>query len=460
MEKIQPELLEIAKKVIEIMLDNSKVIREYQEKTESYPAVQLFGASQVGKSTLISCLTLGEQWIPIGSGTPTTAVKTEILSVDSLNDAKAQIKWLTKDDLLQLVQQAPMDVFIQALMMRKRSYWLSRKNLTLDSPEDRELFLEALYLAKKERENNVGEAGEGETLKVVETILSHYESYLEEFLSEDINIKNIKGKDLSQLLKWTRRPHDWEIRPISDYKFDELRCFFTKELRLYVPTQDAIKHLRILDTPGFGVSLFHNSICREAQREAKAIILVLDSQLTLGKLDEIKQLKAGISDSGAWQGIRSNLVDNIFIIWNQKNGTKANAEKLLNTMLEDLKKEVNITVPRDRVAVVNLRLALRAMQSKKIAKGIGLSSSTFESLFQIFSNDHPNRFARYSSDRYPQVIKKLVDRDMENDAEKFSDDFFDFDYLEYYSDDQILDSSGWNDVIRLFYVILGKIFAI
>ena len=100
------------------------------------------------------------------------------------------------------------------------------------------------------------------------------------------------------------------------------------------------------------------------------------------------------------------------------------------------------------------------MQSKKIAKGIGLSSSTFESLFQIFSSDHPARFAKYSSDRYPEVIKKLVDRDMENDAEKFSDDFFDFDFLEYYSDDQILDSSGWNDVIRLFYVVLGKIFAI
>jgi hypothetical protein len=470
MEKIQPELLEIAKKVIEIMLDNSKVIREYQEKTESYPAVQLFGASQVGKSTLISCLTLGEQWIPIGTGTPTTAVKTEILSVDSINDAKAQIKWLTKDDLLQLVQQTPMDVFIQALMMRKRSYWLTRKNLTLDSPEDRELFLEALYLAKKERENDVGEAGEGETLKVVETILSHYESYLEEFVSEDINIKNIKGKDLSQLLKWTQRPHDWEIRPISDYKFDELRCFFTKEVRLYVPTQDAIKHLRILDTPGFGVNLFHNSICREAQREAKAIVLVVGSQLTLADLDEIKQLKAGISDSGAGQGIKSSLVDNIFIIWNQKEGTKDNAIVLLDKMLKKLKQETNITVPRDRVAIVNLRLALRAMQSKKIAMRGGIlknfSSSTFESLFQIFSNNYPH-FANYSLDKYPKIIEKLVDDDMNNDKKRFSptDNFFDDDELDSDQDpcDEALDSSGWNDVIRLVDVIQGsqdRIFAI
>jgi hypothetical protein len=194
MEKIQIELLEIAKTVIEIILDNSKVLREYQEKTELYPAVQLFGSSQAGKSTLISCLTLGEQWIPIGTGTATTAVKIELLSVDFLSQAKAQIKWLTKEDLLQLVQQAPMDVFIQAVIAKNKTPFFgysdissNRKILTLDSPEDRKIFREALDLAKKERVWR-GEVGEGETLKVVETILSHYDSYLQEFIAGDIGL--------------------------------------------------------------------------------------------------------------------------------------------------------------------------------------------------------------------------------------------------------------------------------
>jgi hypothetical protein len=165
---------------------------------------------------------------------------------------------------------------------------------------------------------------------------------------------------------------------------------------MYLPTEDAIKGLRILDTPGFGVSSLNDSICREAQRESKAIILVLGSQLTLADLYEIKQLTTGIG---------SNLADNIFIIWNQKEGTKDNAIVLLDKMLKKLKQETNITVPRDRVAIVNLRLALRAMQSQKIVKGIG---------FSFFSNDYPDT----------------------------------------------LDSSGWNDVIRLFKVIQGRIFAI
>ena len=474
MEITQTGLLEIAKTVIKIIHDNPKVLQEYEEKAKVYPAVQLFGVSQAGKSTLISCLTSGEQWIPIGTGTATTAVKIELLSVDSLSDAKAEIKWLTKEELLQLVvQQPPMDVLIQALMVKNKTLfgldmYPNRKNLTLDSPEDRKLFREALALAKKEREDDGGEVGEGENLKIVETILSHYESYLKEFIAEDINIK---GEDLSQIFKWTRQPHDWEDRPISDYKFDELRSFFTKEVRLYVPTQDAIKRLRILDTPGFGINSLHNSVCREAQREAKAIILVLGSQLTEPNLEEIKRLKTAMSDSGAEQKIESRLVENIFIIWNHKEGTKDNARVLLDKMLKKLKLETNITVPRDRVAIVNLRLALRAMQSKKIALRGGilenLSSSTFESLLQIFSNDYPAVFAKYSSDKYPKIIEKLIVDDMNNDKKRFSptDNFFDDDELDSDQDpcDESLDSSGWNDVIHLIKVIQGsqdRIFAI
>ena len=466
MEITQTELLEIAKTVVKIIHDNPKVLQEYEEKAKVYPAVQLFGVSQAGKSTLISCLTSGEQWIPIGTGTATTAVKIELLSVDSISDAKAEIKWLTKEDLLQLVQQAPMDVFIDGAISERNKPKLfeldirsSRKVLTLDSPEDRKLFREALAFGKKQREDDdIGEVGGGETLKVVETILSHYESYLKESICGDIHIK---GKDLSQIFKWTRQPHDWEERPISDYKFDELRSFFTKEVRLYVPTQDAIKRLRILDTPGFGINTLHNSVCREAQREAKAIVLVLGSQLTETNLEEIKRLKTAMSDNGAEQKIESPLVDNIFIIWNQEKGTKDNAIALLDKMLKKLKQETNITVPRDRVAVINLRLALRAMQCKVIKKGGTLSSSTFESLLQIFLNDYPKFFNNPSSDKL-ETIKKIVEFEMKNDKQKFSPP--DLDELLLDSDaEECLESSGWNDVISLFKVIQGsqdRIFAI
>jgi hypothetical protein len=266
-----------------------------------------------------------------------------------------------------------MDVFIQAMEKepspRARKFMLvlnnlndKERSLTLDSREYRGFLWETLQTAKRERENDIGEVGQRDNLAVAEVILRHYERYLREFSPEGITIKG--KQNLPEISQWTRQPHDWLKREIST---DDLRSFFTREVRLYTPTQDAVKGLRILDTPGFGVNLLHNKVCREAQKEAKALILVLGSQFKLEDLEEIKQLKTGMSNSHLAVGkegenISSRLNDNIFIIWNQQKGTKKNAENTLEGMLEKLSREVNITIPPNRVAIVNLRLALRAMQ--------------------------------------------------------------------------------------------------
>lgn len=450
----------------EIIQDTGKVIEEYWREFNVQPAVQLFGVSQAGKSTLISCLTSGEQWIPIGTGTATTAVKIELISVDSLDKARAEIKWLTKEELLDLVMQPPMDTFIQAVMSKdifsNRKSLISsdalnqnRKDLTLDSKEDRKLLQKALEAAKRERENNGGNVGEFDSLAIVEVILSCYEEYVNKFTPEIITIK---GKSLSQISKWTRQPHQWTEIPISNYSFDDLQSFFTKEVRLYVPTQDAVNGLRILDTPGFGVNLLHNKICREAQREAKAIILVLGSQLTLDNLEEIKQLKTGMSDSQSAtvrqeESIKSRLGDNIFIIWNQKEGTKENARNNLDKMLKKLQQEVNITISPDRVAIVNLRLALRAMQYEKIQTGQGLSPSTYESLFQIFVNDYTKiKDIKDINEegKKQKAVQNTIAREMKLDRLKFDDE--DTDIISDIEQDMkpnYLELSGWNDVFQL-----------
>ena len=449
-------LEELAKLLLlELLKSNVKFLDEYLNNLNGKPAVQLFGVSQAGKSTLISCLTSGEQWIPIGTGTATTAVKVELLSVDYLEQTRAEIKWLTKEELLDLVKQAPMDVFIQA-MEKKPSpsarKFLSvlnnsnekEKNFTLDSREYRGFLWESLQAARRERENDMGEVGQRDNLAVAEVILRHYEKgYLREFSPEGITIKG--KQNLPDISRWTRQPHDWLNREISTYDFDDLRSFFTREVRLYTPTQDAVKGLRILDTPGFGVNLLHNKVCREAQREAKAVILVLGSQLTLRDLEEIKQLKTGMSNSqlaGGKEGenIKSRLGDNIFIIWNQKNGSRKNSETNLKKMLELLHREVNITIPPNRVAIVNLRLALRAMQWKKIQLGEDLSPSTFEALYQIFLDGYPEEFEDEEKSR-KEVIEDQILFEMRRDEEGFS--------RSRDHDPNYLELSGWNSVIEL-----------
>jgi hypothetical protein len=465
---LEPNIFSEALQAIrEIIQDNGKVIEEYLREFNVQPAVQLFGVSQAGKSTLISCLTLGEQWIPIGTGTATTAVKIELISVDSLDKARAEIKWLTKEELLDLVMQPPMDTFIQAVMSKdilkdifsnikslisSDALNQNRKDLTLDSKEDRKLLQKALEAAKRERENNGGNVGEFDSLAIVEVILSYYEEYLKKFTTEIITLK---GKFLSQISKWTRQPHQWTEIPISNYSFDDLQSFFTKEVRLYVPTQDAVNGLRILDTPGFGVNLLHNKICREAQREAKAIILVLGSQLTLDNLEEIKQLKTGMSDSQSAtvrqeESIKSRLGDNIFIIWNQKEGTKENARNNLDKMLKRLQQEVNITISPDRVAIVNLRLALRAMQYEKIQTGQGLSPSTYESLFQIFVNDYTKIKDINEEGKKQKAVQNTIAREMKLDRLKFDDEDTDIiSDIEQDTKPNYLELSGWNDVFQL-----------
>jgi hypothetical protein len=390
--------------------------------TKQASAIQLYGVSQAGKSTLISCLTLGEQYIPVGTGKATTAVKIEIVNAIPPDQHRAEVEWFNPKEILQLVEQ-PLDFFMSPLEEDQDYKKLSK--------EYREFLWNVLQKAKSARKSDANESsvGGGNDLAIAEAILINYNEYIKAF---DYN-KEYTLNNFSEIPDITRQPHEWgnwEKRDITDYSFNELRSFFTKKVRLHVPTSETVKDLRLLDTPGFGVSNLHDKICRSAQKEAEAIVLVLGMQFTTDQLREIKQLTLG-------------LCDNLFVIWNPKEHTKGQSKDMLEDMLIKLKEETGIKVPESNAIVANLRIALRTMQWSKISEGKNLTISTIESLHEMFSRQYKNN---YSQDE--EGIKKYVSRELRRDLESFVD-------LDGISIDgkaeiaEALEHSGWNDIIKL-----------
>lgn len=277
----EQDLVEIADKFLIIAQKEESICnlinsakREFESCTN--PCVQLYGVSQAGKSTLLSCLTKGEQFIPIGTGKATTAVKVEMVNAVSKNDRRVEIEWFSSIELLVLVRQ-PLDFFIRVMgenndtgFSMPFSAGATQDSLSLDRRADRQYLRKILESAKQLRQREADKivVGAGNDLAVAEIILEFYQDYKRESKSGPRKLD-----DFSQLPKWTRQPYEWgnwEKRPINEYTFDELRSFFTKRVLLYTITEDVAKDLRIFDTPGFGVSHLHDRICRSAQEEAEA----------------------------------------------------------------------------------------------------------------------------------------------------------------------------------------------
>lgn len=436
----EQNLIAIANKFLEITQKDETVwdfinLAKKEFESQECPAIQLYGVSQAGKSTLLSCLTLGEQYIPVGTGKATTAVKVELVNVNSQSQHQAEIEWFSSADLLELVRQ-PLDFFIKVTRERNNTGPLRfipssspKAELTLDSLDDRAFLWEMLGAARRARRNEADQVtvGGGNDLAVAEIILSHYEEYAQE--SRGIQILY----DFSQLPKWTRQPYEWgswEKRPLADYRFDELRSFFTRKVRLSISTQEVIKGLRVLDSPGFGISHLHDRICRSAQEESKAVILILGTQFTHAQMIEIQQLASGLRD-------------NLFVIWNPKDGKKDHAQAMLQDMLDKLSEETGIYVPIHNAAVANLHLALRAMQWEKIRSNTSLLAFTEASLAEMFSRQYEEKLPieRYVIYELRRALEKFIYAPKEvaaRDAAKIS---------------RALELSGWSEVTRILATI-------
>lgn len=425
--------------------DEISLARKKFESSDD-PSVQLYGLSQAGKSTFLSCLTQGEQFIPIGTGTATTAVVIELISDNSNTHSRAEVKWLSPEELQELAEH-PLKYFLQDYNAfksngGKRSSTSGRKGARvidhpqepdeslLSSPKYRAHLGKILAAAKRARRaERTKTIGEDNDLAITEIILRHYESYEREYRRGFQPIRQ-----LAELPEWTRQPvhwGKWEEKSLADYKFDEVKSFFTKTVRLYAAVNSIAKGLTVLDTPGFGISNIHDRICRSAQIRAEAVFLVVSQQIGQDQMREMQQLSAGLKD-------------NLFVIWNSKDGTKRNARELVDIALVKLRNEAGIVVPKERTAVANLHLALRAMQWNSLSNGGKLKDQTENSLKERFSRI-------YDFDPSKHRIETGIKNELLAAVGEFADAFERDEANENPINDG-LNQSGWPEVVKL----LGK----
>jgi len=449
--QINSTLLTLADRLASLSNRNKTVREEIAAarrrfETRDDPAVQLYGLSQAGKSTLLSCLTLGEQLIPIGTGTATTAVIIELIP-STAELGRAEVEWLSPDEIQELVEQ-PLRYFLEDYkgFSSKRGADAASSRTSdgeeepsgpardggsgLDSPKYQKHLWKMLSAARRARgAERTKVVGADNDLAVTEIILRHYESYIRGYQQGFHEIGS-----LSELSDWTRQPvtwGSWDEKPLADYQFHEVKSFFTKAVRLYAPVQRTVDGLRVLDSPGFGISNIHDRICRSAQLAAEAVFLIVGQQLGQDQMREMQQLSAGLKD-------------NLFVIWNSKDTTRRNAQDLLASTLVKLKNEAGIVVPNERTAVVNLHLTLRAMQCTVVGTKGALQEQTERSLRERFSRI-------YKFDAARDKIERGIRRELRKATGTFTDDF-DGDEIDDDRPDEAVGRSGWNDVIEL----LGK----
>lgn len=446
--RTETKLLDLSEHLAALTKKNRSVNEEIasaREKFESRddPSVQLYGLSQAGKSTFLSCLTLGEQFIPIGTGTATTAVVVELISTDSQAQSHAEVKWFSPAELQELVEQ-PLAYFLEdykayskgqggiKLPLGMRGGRSKEKppqpiESVLDSLEYRKHLWKMLSAAKRARQaDTTKKVGEDNDLAVTEIILRHYESYAREYRRGFQQID-----DLAELAEWTRQPvhwGKWEEKPLDAYRFEEVKSFFTKTVRLYAAVQKTAEGVIILDTPGFGISNIHDRICRSAQIGAEAVFLIVGQQIGQDQMREMQQLSAGLKG-------------NLFVIWNSKDGTKRNAQELLDTALIKLRNEAGIVVSKERTAVANLHLALRGMQWNALQAGGKLKEQTHASLTERFTKIYDFDPARHK-------LESGIRRELRDAIAKFTN-AFDLDELGADPTNDALGLSGWNEVIQL-----------
>jgi BMFP domain-containing protein YqiC len=390
------QLLEVSRKVLaktrhKIDEGATAKLEAAIHELESNPdaVVQLYSVSQAGKSTLFSMLTGGEQLVPVGLGKATTAVVIELISVETPQEERAEVMWLSPAELLSLVVE-PLEPFLDEggdprgdehgappspltgaarLFRRFEGGAIDVASLepeALDDPRVRNTFHAALRRAREFRRAEAGEAGSSNDLSVAEVILRRYGAYRQEYRPGYLRLK-----EYGDLHRWTRQPYDWGNRAPSDFDFDEVRCFFVKRVRLRARTSAFARGIRVIDAPGFGVSRLHDRISRKEQESADAVILLLGasgSEVSNAQLQEVQQLAIGARD-------------NLFVLWNPKSGTRPQAESLLQTDLARLRDGAGVSVPAEHAIVANLLLGLRSLQWRLLmGEESTLSSGTVAAL--------------------------------------------------------------------------------
>ncbi len=380
--------------------------------------VHLYAPSQTGKSTLVSFLTGGEQYVPIGQGTATTAIEIELRRVEPGEAPRALGEWLAPSEVGALIaerleaygfeppgrqpasgsESSPAAIDLADRQTRKRARDALRqavKARVAERGSQRSLTKRSIEGDEPEKDWDDEELRRsGESIVVAQLLISFFDRYRAEYTPEQFGIP------LDEVDRWTRNPERWNTAPVDDLTYEEVRSLFMKRVQLALPADPALQGLRIVDAPGFGVSSLHNEIGRRTQEAADATLVVLGSnksEITHPQLEQLGRLATGLRTTTC-------------AIWNANGADGIRAQELLAGDLGRLRNEVGISIPSDRAVVVNVLHLLRAKQRECLDSG-KLSDMTIAAL----AKRRPNRTGK--SDR--ELATELIDYELRKCAEDY-----------------------------------------
>jgi uncharacterized protein YdcH (DUF465 family) len=359
-------------------------------ETAPRPKVVLFGVSQAGKSTLLATLMRGEQIIPIGVGTATTVVPTELWTVASAGEERAALIWKSPREVLAAMVAVvrphlrldPQEDAAPAGSPEQLSGQVALDVIDLANAQDRAELLQALEVAEAEARQSPWDHEPGqndEALVIARALLTYYETYEREYRAGEVDIP------LSEVHAWLRRPVDWmerdEFNPQRPfpYSYDEVKCFYVKRAQLFVRCVEGLEGVSFVDAPGYGVTPSDNAVLDHEARQADSVVLVLGSQgsqITEAQLTQVGQLS-------------KNLTRNPFVLWNAQGISQVQAERILTSDLKAMRRVITLDIPPSRAIVANFLLALRATQLVRFEHlhAMSLGSLADEAVLKGFSRE-------------------------------------------------------------------------
>lgn len=385
------------------------------------PNILLYGVSQTGKSTLFATLIRGEQFVPIGVGTATTVVPTELWPVMNEGEERAIIWWKSPREVL----ESMLGILLPHISIKPEAKDAAAQDETDISPE--RIALEVVNVSDpRHRQHLLGALSEaesqfrrlldlnepaqhGEALVIARALLLYYEFYEREYREDGTAVR------ANEIHGWLRRPADWmqrdEFSPGRPfpYTFDDVKCFFVKRAQLFARCLQGLSSVCVVDAPGYGITDYDNAVLEEEARRADSIILILGSsgsELTQHQLDQISILSRNVSK-------------NPFVLWNAKGIPVGRAEAILRGDLSTIRRVLGLNLSSERALVADFLLALRATQLSRFNE---LSERSLQSLAEEASHNHfPSRSAELRS----EYVRRYLETTLSNSHGTFTFEGYD-----------------------------------
>jgi len=327
-----------------------------------------------GKSTIFNTLCGGQEYVPTGSGLPTSACMAEATYVDASEDERCEIVWKSEAEVVASFINAKLLESASKVIQRKKNS-TALKGITdlletagcilqgksqghllppdfevdLSDPEVVEVLKEAVEDEVEEHRGNPSRYfGAVDLLKVARHSLQHIEAYR--------TFRTTSALRLPKAANYLRFPHGWADALVQEFTAEQIRFLFVKNARFFVNRAELKKlNATLVDCPGLGASAFDTAVADEAIASSNALVFLLG---TTGKAISASEVKS-IS-----RFLKQERRNHIFIGYNLKSVSVSEQDfrKMILPHDVSLLNKEGLNLNSDSIICVQVRLAYRVAQ--------------------------------------------------------------------------------------------------